>query len=497
MNTSSMRIFAKFFQIHPFSVSISNSIDPAYSLTSKMFATNPAMVPIETMFSTLQSVLGNLDHVQLPFNSFITEDIFMYQDTLVNQLVNHYKYEGIKNAYKFIGGINILGNPIGLFENIGTGIKAFFYEPLQDSVQSAEELSKSLAKGGKVFLQTTTYGLINSARAVTGVIGDTLTNLTFDQEFKIDRASGKKGIVSGFTSGITGLYKEPKMGASKNGFVGALEGIGKGLIGVVTKPLVGVIDEATNAFDTIKDSTKLYEKARRSRLPRFIGFDHKVRSYCNLTSYGQYMLALNQNSKKTLDVDMDRYLFHCIVDNDTHILLITRLHIILMTDRCDTLWCLPLRTVETYSNGEELRLTYNNSLYTLVMPSEELCSRIVGLLKNYNLWTEYELISAIDTLIDFFQNQSMSSPPSVIRLEVKKSAAYNTLPPIESLVLKSAQLIHTQVRYENKSNNLIKLNSNAYTEYVLEVTTQGTTVVWTVSRRYKEFQYDSPPSFMA
>lgn len=47
-------------------------------------------------------------------------------DTLagINQkLMDHYKTTVIKQLYKIFGSLNIIGNPIGLFRNISTGIK--------------------------------------------------------------------------------------------------------------------------------------------------------------------------------------------------------------------------------------------------------------------------------------------------------------------------------------------------------------------------------------
>ena len=39
-----------------------------------------------------------------------------------------------------------LGNPVGLFNNLGTGVVDFFYEPAQGLVKSPKDFSVGLAK---------------------------------------------------------------------------------------------------------------------------------------------------------------------------------------------------------------------------------------------------------------------------------------------------------------------------------------------------------------
>lgn len=45
-----------------------------------------------------------------------------------------------------LGSADFLGNPVGLFNNIGTGFADFFYEPAAGLIQSPEAFGKGLAK---------------------------------------------------------------------------------------------------------------------------------------------------------------------------------------------------------------------------------------------------------------------------------------------------------------------------------------------------------------
>ena len=37
----------------------------------------------------------------------------------------------MQQLYKLVGSFEFLGNPVGLANNLGTGMKDFFYEPAQ------------------------------------------------------------------------------------------------------------------------------------------------------------------------------------------------------------------------------------------------------------------------------------------------------------------------------------------------------------------------------
>ena len=53
-------------------------------------------------------------------------------------------------------------------------------------------------------------------------------------------------------SGITGVVTKPIEGAKQEGAAGFFKGVGKGLIGVVARPVSGVIDLASNTFEGIQ-----------------------------------------------------------------------------------------------------------------------------------------------------------------------------------------------------------------------------------------------------
>ncbi len=61
-------------------------------------------------------------------------------------------------------------------------------------------------------------------------------------------------------------------GAEKGGAAGFAKGVGKGVIGLFTKPAVGVFDFVSASTEGIRNTTTVFDQGEidRARLPRFI-----------------------------------------------------------------------------------------------------------------------------------------------------------------------------------------------------------------------------------
>lgn len=92
-------------------------------------------------------------------------------------------------------------------------------------------------------------------------------------------AAGAQALGTSFASGLEGLALKPIEGAESGGAGGFFKGIGKGLVGAVTKPVVGVFDFASTATQGIRNTTTVFEgnDIDRIRLPRFIAADGVLR----------------------------------------------------------------------------------------------------------------------------------------------------------------------------------------------------------------------------
>lgn len=161
------------------------------------------------------------------------------------------------------------------------------------------------------------HGLSNSAAKVTETLGDGLGRVTMDDAHEEMRqrirrkhargsggehlVAGIKGLGFGLLGGATGIFKQVYEGAATDGLPGVFSGLGKGLVGAVAKPVVGVLDLATETARAVRDSSRGAGRAvpERRRQPRAtLGPGGLLPSYSPKDSSGQaYLRALASSSK--------------------------------------------------------------------------------------------------------------------------------------------------------------------------------------------------------
>lgn len=66
----------------------------------------------------------------LKINSFMRENAQFTDDEFVNELVEHYKAAALSQFYVIIFGLDLIGNPVGLFLGVKQGFTDLFYEPI-------------------------------------------------------------------------------------------------------------------------------------------------------------------------------------------------------------------------------------------------------------------------------------------------------------------------------------------------------------------------------
>lgn len=110
---------------------------------------------------------------------------------------------------------------------------------------------------------------------------------------------GASSFASSFVDGVTGLGRKPFEGAEREGALGFFKGIGKGVVGLATKPAIGIFDLASNVTEGIRNTTTVFdaEGLDRVRLTRFIPQDGIVRPYSQREALGQFWLKQLDNGK--------------------------------------------------------------------------------------------------------------------------------------------------------------------------------------------------------
>ncbi|CAF2764840.1 unnamed protein product [Rotaria sp. Silwood2] len=101
----------------------------------------------------------------------------------------------------------------------------------------------------------------------------------------------------GFVEGVKGVVTKPVSGAKESGATGFVKGLGKGFLGLVTRPTGGIVDFTSTSLDLIKRTAQQEETVHRVRYPRHIGRDGLVRPYISHEAVGFFILNRLANGK--------------------------------------------------------------------------------------------------------------------------------------------------------------------------------------------------------
>ncbi|GAB7364086.1 hypothetical protein MBLNU230_g4638t1 [Neophaeotheca triangularis] len=275
-------------------------------------SSNPFMFAV----NVLTMSIGNVNDAPIRYNALMLENARVSVNALINNIRSHYVQESLRQVHIVIGSADFLGNPVGLFNNISSGVADIFYEPYQGLVTDRpQDLGVGIAKGASSFVKKSVFGLSDSVSKFTGSISKGLAAASMDKEFQDQRRMSRSrnrpkhalyGITSGgnafansVASGIGGLARHPLQGAEKEGAAGFVKGVGKGLLGMATKPAIGAFDLASNMAEGVRNTTTVFDQEGldRVRLTRFIGMDGIVRPYSQREALGQFWLKTLDNGK--------------------------------------------------------------------------------------------------------------------------------------------------------------------------------------------------------
>jgi vacuolar protein sorting-associated protein 13A/C len=323
---------------------------------------NPMMFFVNVMTMSI----GNVNDAPVRLNALILENARISIPALINNMRDHYTQEFIRQIHIILGSADFLGNPVGLFNNISSGVADVFYEPYQGLVMTdrPQELGIGIAKGASSFVKKSVFGFSDSMAKFTGSVSKGLAAATMDKEFQDQRrmsrsrnrpkhalygvTSGGNAFATSLASGIGGLARMPLQGAEKEGAVGFVKGVGKGFLGLATKPAIGAFDLASNFAEGVRNTTTVFdaEGLDRVRLTRFIGMDGIVRPYSQREALGQFWLKTVDDGKYF----NEDYIAHLELPGKDMLVMLTYDRIILVrAKKLRTEWDIKLTDVQTIS----------------------------------------------------------------------------------------------------------------------------------------------------
>jgi vacuolar protein sorting-associated protein 13A/C len=114
--------------------------------------------------NALTMALGNVNDAPIRLNALVLENTLSSTAVLGDRIYLHYSQEFYSQLYRVVGSADFLGNPIGLFNNVSSGVVDIFYEPISGFVvHGNKELGIGIARvrwlpssGGKLQLTMVT-----------------------------------------------------------------------------------------------------------------------------------------------------------------------------------------------------------------------------------------------------------------------------------------------------------------------------------------------------
>lgn len=91
--------------------------------------------------------IGNINDAPLRLNALAIKDMRLTVPVLQERIFYHYKQEVLRQVYRILGSADFIGNPVGLFTNVSSGVADIFYEPYKGVVMhGSKELGIGIAK---------------------------------------------------------------------------------------------------------------------------------------------------------------------------------------------------------------------------------------------------------------------------------------------------------------------------------------------------------------
>ncbi|CEP23102.1 Vacuolar protein sorting-associated protein 13 AltName: Full=Suppression of the onset of impotence protein 1; AltName: Full=Vacuolar protein-targeting protein 2 [Cyberlindnera jadinii] len=316
-------------------------LDLSFVRTEHVNAESEAQPQNLIMFfvNILTMALGNINDAPIRLNALLIENVRVPVPILLQNIQTHYGENFMSQIYRVIGSADVIGNPVGLFNNISSGVMDIFYEPYQGLIinDRPQELGIGLAKGGLSFLKKSVFGFSDSFAKISGSLAKGLTSATMDKDYQERRRmnqrrnrpnhalfgikSGAYSFYDGISSGISGVATAPMEGANKEGAAGFFKGLGKGLIGLPTKTAIGMFDMVNYVSEGIKNTTTAFdgEGLNKVRLPRFIAQNSIIEPFSEREAQGQYWLKTASGGKFI----NDDYVAHIVLPGEELVVIVT------------------------------------------------------------------------------------------------------------------------------------------------------------------------------
>ncbi|XP_074741394.1 intermembrane lipid transfer protein VPS13B isoform X5 [Strix uralensis] len=206
------------------------------------------------------------DHTPLSFSVFERGPIFTTARQLIHALAMHYAAGALFRAGWVVGSLEILGSPASLVRSIGNGIADFFRLPYEGLTRGPGAFVSGVSRGTTSFVKHISKGTLTSITNLATSLARNMDRLSLDEEHYNRQEEWRRQLPESLGEGlrqglsrlgisllgaIAGIVDQPMQNFQRVSEAqasaghkarGVISGVGKGIMGVFTKPIGGAAE---------------------------------------------------------------------------------------------------------------------------------------------------------------------------------------------------------------------------------------------------------------
>jgi hypothetical protein len=256
----------------------------------------------------------------LSLKEIILINSFQNRYTLFWAIMGNYSKQALNQFYRMLFSSEIIGNPIGLVDKIGTGVVEFVSEPYKGLLLGPKQFVSGLSKGTQSLMSNVIGGGFSSVADITG----SLYNVLKEEGTNPDSIVKDLGLLD-ISKGIKGIAYKPYRGYKEKGISGLVSGIPKGIFGATVSPITALLHLShTISKGVAAKARKInqnFEKISRKRYPRcesknriLIRYDKNIEKLYEICWFNKKLLVsdtryfVNLIREQVLITDTDLFL---------------------------------------------------------------------------------------------------------------------------------------------------------------------------------------------
>ena len=121
--------------------------------------------------------LTNIENASIKIKGMNIQSLYDTLNGLTVKFTQHCKQELIKSFPNFLGSIQIIGNPVELFNSIGNGLVDFIEKPMEGFVHGPLEGGMGFIRGTESLLKNALVGTVSTLNRFTTTMADGISAL--------------------------------------------------------------------------------------------------------------------------------------------------------------------------------------------------------------------------------------------------------------------------------------------------------------------------------